>query len=924
MFSPKIREAISKFGLEKATEIQRLAFEEILEGKDVLLISPTGTGKTLAALLPIFEKWYKQKPKPVSILYITPLKSLNRDLVENLTKWAQQLGMELSLRHGDTSPYIRKLQAEFPADMFVITLETLQPILVGKKMRKHLANIKWLIIDEVHEIVDSKRGVQLALGLERLKQITKKFQTIMLSATIGNPEQILSFFGIKNGKIIKSRQEKKKEIKVIYPKPSLKDEELALKILSTKDAAARLKKVIEFVKNSNSCLVFTNTREFAEILANRLKLISEIPVGLHHSSLSKEVRIKNEKMFKKGELKGMIATSSLQLGIDIGTVDLVIQYMSPRQVTQLLQRTGRSGHKVDDISKGIIIAVDEDDIAESAVIARRALQNKLEIPKPFEKCYDVLAHQIAGLILDFEKISITKAFEIVKNAWPYRNLKFEEFLEVCNELEKLGIIRKVANELRKGKRIFEYYFSQLSTIPDVKQYRVFNFVTNSYVGTLDEEFVSLHCEEGSSFILNGEAYKIVAIEKDKIIVEPSSEADAIPSWEGELIPVPFEIAQKVGELRKLILSNLSNKEELKQKLQKDYLLDENAANKLISFFSKQKKFPTATQNTIVIEKLEDGCVLLCCFGTLVNETLSKFISAQLSAKYGTVETKSDAYRIFIRAPYEISQEEIVNILHTKPEYLRYYLQLSLENTKLFSWRFVHVAKRFGIIKSDAELTKSAIGKLIEQYRGSVVYKEVMNELETEKLDILKAEKVLQDIQKGKIKLVFCNGPSPLTKIAYQNKVFEAFFPKDVKANLIEVFKERLLNSEIVLACINCLKWERSYRVREIPKSIRCKNCGAILLACIKKRSKAYTIYQKVKKRKKLSKEEEKIWKSVKETAEMFLSYGRDACIALAARGIGPTNARRLLNAYYRDEDAFMRAVLEKEIEAIKTRRFWKI
>jgi ATP-dependent Lhr-like helicase len=317
IFNEKIKVALNRFGIRELTEVQKLSFKPIYDGKDVLIISPTGTGKTLAALLPIFEKWLKERPKPTSILYVSPMKALNRDQLEHLRFWAEQLGMEISVRHGDTSSYERKMQAEFPNDMLIVTIEALQSLLVGKKIREFLKNVKWVILDEVHEVVDSKRGVQLTLALERLRELSKDFQTIMLSATIGDEKKVSEFFSKKRSEIIKVEMDKLIEIKVFYPLASNIDEKNAMKIFSSKESAARVRFILEKLTEFNSALIFTNTREFAEVLASRIKLLSKLNIGIHHSSLSKDVREKTEKEFKEDKLKALVCTSSLQLGVDI-------------------------------------------------------------------------------------------------------------------------------------------------------------------------------------------------------------------------------------------------------------------------------------------------------------------------------------------------------------------------------------------------------------------------------------------------------------------------------------------------------------------------------------------------------------------------------------------------------------------------------
>jgi ATP-dependent Lhr-like helicase len=231
------------------------------------------------------------------------------------------------------------------------------------------------------------------------------------------------------------------EVKVINPLPSLEDKKIAEKVFSSQETASRLRTLMKSIKNSQSTIVFTNTREFAEVLASRIKTLDrKFPVEVHHSSLSKEVRINAEKEFKEGKLKSLIATSSLQLGIDIGSIEQVLQYMSPRQITQLVQRVGRSGHAIEKVSKGIVFTTDEDDIFESAVIAKKALANELEKIKFHENSLDVLAHQITGLLIEYGRMDVEKVFKIITRAFPYKKLSLSEFLEVCKQMEKLGLL----------------------------------------------------------------------------------------------------------------------------------------------------------------------------------------------------------------------------------------------------------------------------------------------------------------------------------------------------------------------------------------------------------------------------------------------------------------------------------------------------
>jgi ATP-dependent Lhr-like helicase len=929
LLNPELQKIVAK-RFTQPTLPQKLAIPEILEGKNVLIVAPVASGKSEAALLPLLSKIIQEKSKPISILYISPFKSLNRDLLDRLIWWSNQIGIETSVRHGDTSQYERKLQLEFPPTLLILTLETLQPILTAKKFREHLKNVKYVIVDEVHEIADSKRGVQLTLALERLKELCGNFQLIMLSATIGEPEKVAKFFsGGREVKIIKASFAKQMEINVTSPKPEPKDRKIAEKIFSSAETAARLRRIMELIKASRSTLTFTNTREFAEILASRIKALDKnFPAGIHHSSLSKEVRIKTEKEFKEEKIKSIISTSSLQLGIDIGSIDLVLQYMSPRQVTQAIQRVGRSGHAIEKISRGIIISTDEDDIFESAVIARKALSEELEPLKFHENCLDILAHQLVGLTLEYGRIDLKKAYEIVRRAWPYRNLSYKEFLKVCDQLQNLGLVF-LNNEIKKKRRGFEYYFSQLSTIPDVKQYRIINALDNSFVGVLDEEFVALHGEPGTSFIVKGEAWRIIDITENKVLVEPTVDLEAaIPAWEGELIPVPFEVAQEVGKLRAKIsgyLGHLSH-EEIVLELQKIYPIDDNCANKMINIIKKQLKFGVVPDDkTILIEDFDNFVVIHCCFGTQVNETLGRFISALLTARVGSVGLRTDPYRIMVQ--FQQKNLDLVKeiLFNTKPEHLKDYLELSLAKSELFEWKFIHVAKRFGAIARDVEYGKVRMKRIIEDYLGTPIFKETLKELETEKLDIEKATEILKKIQNNEIKVIFKTGPSPLGKLGVIYKYVEIVGPERPEKEIFELFKERLLNTKVRLVCLNCGLWNQVFSVKDLPKDIKCKKCEARLLGTVNpKNQEILKIIKKKIRNLPITNEEEKRFERVRKTADLFLTYGAKAVKCLAAHGIGPETAIRILSKFHRNEEELLRDILEAEKLYLRTKRYWRV
>jgi len=927
--SAKMQQVIKK-RFKQATLPQQLAIPYIASGMNVLLIAPTGSGKTEAALLKIFDRIMEERPKQINTLFITPMKSLNRDMLSRIMWWCKELDLEVAVRHGDTPPQERQSQVAFPPDIMITTLEQLQPMLTGKNIRELLRNVKHLIVDEIHETIDSKRGVQLAVALERIRELCGDFQLIMLSATVSDPEHVAEFLsGGKLTKIVRADTEKKFEITVVNPKPAPEDNKISEKIFSSKDTAARLRTIMELIKNSQSTLTFTNTRDFAEILASRIRMVDKnFPAAIHHGSLSKEVRIKAENDFKEEKIKSLISTSSLQLGIDIGSVDLSIQYMSPRQVSQLVQRVGRSGHELSRISKGIVIATGEDDIFESAVIARKALAGEIEQMIPHKNSYDVLAHQLIGLTFDFGRIELEKAYNIIKRAYPFKDLSYEEFIDVCRQMERLGLVF-INGHIKKRIRGFQYYFENLSTIPSLKQYRVFNMFDRTFVGVLDEEFVAVHGEPNTTFIVKGQPWRIVTVEGDKVMVEPVEDSEAaVPGWEGELIPVLHDVTQEVGRVRGMIAEKIRHmsQNELIGELQQLYPVDENCAKEMIGTIKKQSKFGVVPDDkTILVEDYENLVVIHSCFGNNVNETLGRFIVALLTSRVGSVGLKTDPYRIMIQ--FQKRNVDLIKeiLFSTKPEHLQSYLEMSLGNSELFAWKFVHVAKRFGAITRDAEFGKVRMKKIIEDYVGTPIYKETLKELETEKFDIPLATEILQKIQNKEIKVVFKNGLSYLGKIGVEHKYAEVVGPEKPEMEIFELFKQRLLNTQMRLVCVNCGNWDQLYVVKEVSDRVKCGKCESKLLAPLKKQwIGGGKIVKKALRKIGMDELERKKYENMKKRAELFMYFRNRAVKVLAGKGVGPTTGKRILGKYHKDDDSLFKDILESEKMFAKTKRYWKI
>ncbi len=942
LLSKSFREELDKAGFKKPTEIQELAFPVILNKENSLLIAPTGTGKTEAVVLPIFElllrKRSEEQLKGISILYITPLRSLNRDIFRRLTQIGKNLDIDVQVRHGDTPANVRRMQAVNPPNMLITTPETLQAILPGKRMQRHLSSVRWVIVDEVHEVATDKRGAQLSLGLERLRDVVGlDFQRIGLSATVGSSEPIASFLAGRGGQIrvIKAFEPKEFEIWVESPPTTDDDERLAKNVLLSAGSVSRIRRLINLVEEHRSTLIFTNTREHAEALASRIRVLKpNLKIGIHHGSLSRDIRMETERAFREGELKAVVCTSSLELGIDVGAVDFVIQYLSPRQVTKLIQRVGRSGHLIGAKPSGCILTAWPDDILEGGVIARLALENALETLTVHQNAMDVLAHQIVGMILDKKRVSVSDAFRIVTGAGPYATLALEEFMSVVTQLQRVGLIRLDGDIIKlRLLKAYRYYFENLSMIPDVKQYTVFDFVRRLKIGILDQEFVGRNGKPGVEFIMHGQTWRIISVNEEKmsVDVEPVAQTlGAIPSWEGEIIPVPLEVAQRVGELRWRVAEKIVTSRDPLEALE-GYPLDSFASAKVVDAVRRhmEKGFSLPTHNRIVVECFENYAIIHACFGNLVNETLSRVLGTVLSARLGAIiAVQSDPYRIAFIAPHRIDGVVLrKELLELRPEDVKVILSETLSDTSIFAWHFWHIAKRFGIVERNAEYKLLRARTLVDALRGTPVYQEALRELQMDKFDFDKTQRIIQEIRNGKIEvdiIPYGSEYSPfalpiLDKIAPQDLLRPAVPTRAV----VDVVKERLKTARVRLVCVFKADWEGVYSVKNVPDRIRCPKCNFTLIAAVYEGdTELRKIVDRKIKKQKLTGEEEKKWLTAWKNAGLVQTYGKEAVIVLSGRGIGPTTAARILRKPHKTEEAFYMDIVRAEREYARTRMFW--
>ncbi len=929
--------AAAREGFREPTEIQRLAFPVLLGDDDALLLSPTGTGKTEAVLFPVLTRRVHDPSPATSVLYVTPLRALNRDLEHRLVALAKEVGLTAAVRHGDTPASARLAQSRRPPDLLLTTPETLQLLLVGRRLRDALRQARVVVVDEVHELVGSDRGAQLALTLERLDALAgRRLRRIGLSATVGNPREVARFLAPepRTVRLLVAASRRPLELSARRPQepPEPLDPKLLAELHADPELLLGLRAAEEEIRQHRTTLLFVNTRRTAEGLAARLqRLAPDLPIAVHHGSLSREVREEAERAFRDGQLRALVATSSLELGIDIGAIDHVVQFSSPHQVGRLVQRVGRSGHRLDRTIHGTILALDDDDLEEAAVLARRADAGLVESVQWRTRNRLAAAQQIVAELRAEGTVDRDRLVGRLRVAAPVQELTDADWDALIGYLSGLALAQEAGPSLVPGRATLHRFYASLSLIPDERTYRLRDIASRRVIGTLDERFVltQILAQPEEIFLLHGRTWKVVEYRDGELLVEGVQELGQEPRWAGEDLPVPFDVAQEIGELRRTGAFDgypIPPADRTRLALRRQDGLGSGSL---------------ATDRRVTVTPNGRLVVYGACFGTRTNETLAVAVAGLLTVRLGArVEVAAVEPTWFVlELPVALEPNALVDAFRSEPEALEPLVERLVPSGLDYRWVFLTVARKLGVVPPSADPKDlRSLEPLLRESRTSPLGEEVLDKTLHDRYDLEHARTVLEKVRSGAIEVVAA-ARSPVSDAPLERLRWRAV-PDRPPPTLLKAIQERLEKEALVLVCLRCgfTRTTTPSRYRAEGGS-RCLVCHGSLSAVLSARREAeidrLSRYAKAKWRAEHRSapgrtrrprpppaETESLVRAGYTSAELVAHHGQRALLALAARGVGPETARRLLARTYRDDEAFLTELLRAERAYARTRAFW--
>ncbi len=768
---------------------------EIHNRKNVLISAPTGSGKTLTAFLAILNELVDSTKKlaledKVYCVYVSPLKALNYDIEQNLLKPLKELeelngkplNIRVGVRTGDTTAYQKQKMLKKPPHILITTPESLAIMINSPKFKLHLKDTQWLLVDEIHSLAENKRGTHLSLTMERLQRVSPGLTRVGLSATIAPLEKIAQYLvgANRNCGVVDVQFIKDMDLKVLSPVRSLVDLDYMLKH----------KKMYELIdkqiQKHKTTVVFTNTRAATERVVHNLKEMfpqhyNHNNIAAHHGSLSKEVRFKTEQDLRDGSLKVVVSSTSLELGIDIGYIDLVLCLGSPKSVARFLQRAGRAGHQLHSTVKARIIVMDRDDLVECSLLLKSAIEKKIDRVHIPENALDVLAQHIYGIAIN-DIIHIKELFQLVKQSYCYQNLEWHDFFETIKylsgyyvSLEERYVFARIWYDEetgqigKRGKMARIIYMTNIGTIPEESYVKV--KIKDQVVGMIDEGFLE-RLKPGDVFVLGGNVYMFKFSRGMTAQVSTSvNRPPTVPSWFSEMLPLSFDLATEISRFRYLMEDRFKNKHTKKQikEFINEYLYVGNkAAESLYQYFYEQYNFSIVPSNKkIVIETYVDRgrtyVIFHTLFGRRVNDCLSRALAFIIGrSQHRDVEVGISDNAFYLAAEKPFNAPRAFNLL--KEENLRELLEEAIERSEVLKRRFRHCAarslmilrnymgrqKKTGRMQIGSKILFNAVKRIDNHFP---ILKEARREVLEDLMDYQHAQEIIDKVNQNQIEIV---------------------------------------------------------------------------------------------------------------------------------------------------------------------------
>ncbi len=703
----------SRLGSPSAPQLQ--GWPPILEGRDVLLAASTGSGKTLAAFLVALDRLFRRAldgslGEHTHVLYVSPLKALGNDVQKNLLQPLEELyalaaaeglypePIRVQVRTGDTPAAERAQMLRHPPHILITTPESLYLVLTAPRARATLARVDTVIVDEIHALARDKRGSHFSLSLERLKHLTgARPQLIGLSATVRPLPDFAAFLTggqAEECAVVEVGHLRKWELSIETPEDELS-------AVATHEMWGQVyDRLVQLVSEHRTTLIFTNTRKLAERVAHDLGLrIGPGLVSAHHGSMARELRLAAEQKLKAGQLRAMVATASLELGIDIGSVDVVVQLASPRGLGTFLQRVGRAGHHLAGVSKGLLVALTRDELVESAALVRAVQEGKLDAVAIPQAPLDVLAQQLVAAC-SVEAWDERALYALVRRAWPYRNLSWDAYQDVVRMLAEGVAVRGPARALlhrdrvhhqlkaRRGARLTAIF--NAGAIPDTFTYSVVAEPEGRQVGTLDEDY-AVESMAGDIFLLGSTSWRIQSIRGGTVRVEDAHGAPpSVPFWRGEAPGRTDELSAEVGRLRQEAGAAADV-----DSLRAACALGESGVDALVRYLRVSQNILGAlpTTDTLVAERFFDeaGGMQLCLhapFGSRINRAWGMALRKRFCRTFDfelQAAATDDGILLSLGEQHSFPLAEIFEFLH--PDTVEPVLVQAVLQSPLFGTRF---------------------------------------------------------------------------------------------------------------------------------------------------------------------------------------------------------------------------------------------